>query len=114
MENTEFVQCGDLEKISGVDIVYSLPLRIKHEFALLDDGLRRAIALVSSGSQSLVVWNPSSVGSINDLRGENPNSFVCVEPVSCWPGAMTLKPGDKYDLLVAIQALSPSQNEENQ
>lgn len=112
-ENTEFTQCGDLEKLSGVDIVYSLPPRIKHEFALLDDGLRRAVALVSSGSQSLVVWNPENVESMGDLKGENPGCFVCVEPVSCWPGAATLKPGEKYDLLVAIQALAPSQNEED-
>ena len=74
------------------------------ETALLDAGLRRAIALVSSGNAKAVVWNPDTAAVVADHGPDDWRRFVCVEPVSEWPGGATLEPGAKHELLVAIQA----------
>ena len=55
---SEHVQVGDLAMTTSTDHVFSLPEAPKHEFALIDSGLRRAIAMASSGNGSAIVWNP--------------------------------------------------------
>ncbi len=102
---TDHVQTGDLEMTTETDRVFALPAAPKHEFALLDNGLRRAIALVGSGHASLVVWNPGPDVAIPDFEADDWRKFVCVEPVTHWPKALKLlEPGEKHEFLVAIQA----------
>ena len=97
-------QAGDLLFDSAHSRVFELPATPKHEFALLDPGLRRAIALASTGNGRLVVWNPGSEKSFADLAADDWKKFVCVEPVSDWPGGRTLAPGEKHVLAAAVQA----------
>ena len=81
-----------------------MPPAPKHEFAILDEGLKRAIALVSSGNGKTVVWNPDTAYVVDDHTPDDWKRFVCVEPVSDWPGGGTLQPGERHELLAAIQA----------
>jgi len=96
-------QEGDLRMDRETDHIFSLPPAPKHEFAIVDDGLRRAIALVSSGNTKTVVWNPGPGEKLPDFQPDDWRRFVCVEPVSDWPGGGTLAPGATHELLAAIQ-----------
>jgi len=100
----EVRQNGDLRMDHETDHIFSLPAAPKHEFAIVDDGLRRAVALVSSGNAKTVVWNPGAEGKLADFQPEDWKKFVCVEPVSDWPGGGTLAPGATHELLAAIQS----------
>ena len=97
-------QDGDLRLDREVDHIFSLAAEPKHEFAVLDPGLGRALAVVSSGNTKAVVWNPGPEGKLPDFGPDDWRRFVCVEPVSDWPGGGTLEPGAKHELLMAIQA----------
>jgi len=96
-------QAGDLKVDFAPDHIFSLPSALKHEFALLDPGLRRAIALVSSGNVKLVVWNCGSDAEPADFSKGDWRKYVCLEPVSDWPDGRELKPGERHELLAAIQ-----------
>ena len=85
------------------DDVLVLPEAPKHEFAIIDPGLRRAIAVVSTGNTRQVVWNCGDEPPCDMAPGDW-RRFVCVEPVSDWPGGRTLAPGGEYVLAVAIQS----------
>ena len=103
-ELKEFVQGGDLKVDFAPDHIFTLPPAPKHEFAVVDSGLRRAIALVSSGNTKTVVWNVGEGGSLPDFAADDWRKYVCVEPVSGWPGAAPLAPGETHELMAAIQA----------
>ena len=96
-------QEGDLRMDRETDHIFGLPPAPKHEFAILDPGLRRAIALVSSGNTKTVVWNPGPKDVLADFEPDDWRKFVCVEPVSDWPGGGTLAPGETHELLAAVQ-----------
>ena len=97
-------QAGDLKADHEVDHIFNLPAAPKHEFALVDPGLGRAIAIVSSGNTKTVVWNPDTSYVVDDHTADDWKKFLCVEPVSDWPGGGTLAPGASHELLAAIQA----------
>ena len=103
-ELAEGVQSGDLRVDFAPDHIFTLPTAPKHEFALLDPGLKRAIALVSSGNAKAVIWNVGEDGRLHDFAADDWRRYVCVEPVSEWPGAQPLKPGESHELLAAVQA----------
>ena len=94
---------GDLVLDHAPDDVLVLPEAPKHEFAIIDPGLRRAIAVVSTGNTRQVVWNCGDEPPCDMAPGDW-RRFVCVEPVSDWPGGRTLAPGGEYVLAVAIQS----------
>lgn len=95
---------GDLKLDFAPDNIYTLADVAKHEFVIVDGGLKRAIAIVSSGNDKAVVWNPGEEGRLADLEANDWRRFICVEPVSDWPGARTLAPGESHCLMTAIQA----------
>ena len=97
-------QAGDLKADHEVDHIFDLPAAPKHEFALVDPGLGRAIAIVSSGNTKTVVWNPDTSYVVDDHTADDWRKFLCVEPVSDWPGGGTLQAGASHALLAAIQA----------
>jgi len=105
VDMSEGVQQGDIAMTSPKDHVFSLPPAPKHEFAILDSGLRRAVAMVSSGNESAIVWNPGPGSGIHDFEEDDWRRFICVEPVTHWPKATrALGPGETHELLAAIQA----------
>ena len=97
------VRKGDLVLDHAPDDVFVLPDAPKHEFAVLDPGLGRAIAVVSAGNTREVVWNCGDEPPC-DFGPDDWRRYVCVEPVSDWPGGRTLAPGETYTLSAAIQA----------
>ena len=103
-ELVEGVQRGDVLLSSDKDHIFTMKDEPKHEFALLDPSLRRAIAIVSGGNGKLVVWNPGTAYVVDDHQADDWKKFVCVEPVGDWPGGRTLKPGETYGLVAAIQS----------
>ena len=102
---SEHVQTGDLAMTTSTDHVFELKPAAKHEFAVMDPGLRRAIAMVGSGHGTAIVWNPGPGNVIPDFSPDDWRKFVCVEPVTHWPKAVkALGPGESHDLIVAIQS----------
>ena len=106
------VQVGDIAMTCPKDHIFSLPPSPRHEFAVVDSGLRRAIAIASAGNDRAVVWNPGTNYTLPDFDEDSWRRFVCVEPVSDWPGGRTLEPGGKYTLLAAIQSTMEGCDEE--
>lgn len=96
-------QSGDLALDHDVDHIFAMPTSPKHEYALVDEAAGRATAVVSSGNDAAVVWNPGPGGKLPDLAPEDWRKFVCVEPVSDWPGGRTLAPGERHVLAASIQ-----------
>ena len=100
----EGVQTGDFALTEAKDHAFRLPEAPKHEFALIDASLRRAIAVVSSGNGSAIVWNPGEAQKLPDLADDDWRKFVCVEPITDWPRAgLRLEPGASHVLTAAIQ-----------
>ena len=100
----EFAWDGDLPVTSAYDHVFTLPEAPRHEFAILDSSLRRAIAIVSSGNDMAVVWNCGTEERPCDFGADDWMKYVCVEPVSDWPAGRVLEPGESHALTAAIQA----------
>lgn len=105
VEGREEHQEADLKMDHATDHIFALPMAPKHEFAVIDEGLRRAIAIASSGNTKTVVWNPGTEAVMTDHTAEDWRKFVCVEPVSDWPGGGTLEVGASHELMVAIQGM---------
>ncbi|MBO5751944.1 MAG: hypothetical protein J6R80_06035 [Kiritimatiellae bacterium] len=103
-ENDLGERSGDIKLDYAPDDVFALPDTPKHAFAILDPGLRRAIAVVSAGNTREVVWNCGEGANIVDFGEGDWQRYVCVEPVSDWPGGRTLEPGQSHELMVAIQS----------
>ena len=95
---------GDLAVTSAYDHVFTMPDEPKHEYAILDSSLRRALAMVSTGNDMTVVWNCGTEEKLKDFADDDWSKYVCVEPVSDWPCGRTLAPGEKYSLAAAIQS----------
>ena len=104
-------QAGDLVMDHPTDHIFTLPSSPRHEFAVIDSGLRRAVAIASSGNDRVVVWNPGDECRIPDFDEDSWRRFVCVEPVSDWPDGRVLEPGGKYVLAAAIQSTMETANE---
>jgi len=100
----EGVWRGDLTADFAPDHIFTLPVAPKHELAILDPGLKRAIAVVASGNDCAVVWNCGKDSPMCDYGPDDWSKYICVEPVSDWPGGRTLAAGEKHVLTAAIQA----------
>ena len=87
----------------ALDHVFTMKMEPKHEYAILDNSLHRALAMVSAGNDMTVVWNCGEA-VMKDFEPDDWKKYVCVEPVSDWPGGRTLAPGERHSLTAAIQA----------
>lgn len=105
---SEKVQSGSLVLDSSVDSVFTLEDAPKHGFAVMDNGLGRAVAVACNGARRLVVWNPGPETPLPDLAEGDWRRFVCVEPVTSWPDAgAPLAPGESRILRAALQSSLP-------
>lgn len=96
---------GDLRVDDSYDHVFTVT---KREWAILDPGLKRAIAMVSRGNKKLIVWNPGPVkeGDFENLGPDEWKDFVCVEPSTLFrPDAVEVVPGVAHELVCAIQSV---------
>ena len=99
------VWTGDLVFNTEYDHVFTVK---KSEFAILDPGLRRAIAIASRGNSKLVCWNPGAVDLPDrNLGADDWRRFVCVEPATLFreDAAIKIAPGESHELLMAIQSV---------
>ncbi len=103
---SEGVFAGDFAATEPSDHVVTMPEgRARHEVALLDPVLRRAIAVASTGNRKLVIWNPGPGNSLADQAPDDWRKFLCVEPATLWRDAgFTLAPGEEHVLEAAIQS----------
>lgn len=69
-------------------------------YSLHDPVLRRRIGLATSGSRSLVVWNPGEQGiaAISDAPADGWRHFVCLEAANAGEDVIELAPGETYTL----------------
>ena len=69
-------------------------------FELHDPVLRRCITLQTSGSRSLVVWNPgeSGIAAIADAPADSWRDFVCLETANAGEDVIELAPGQRHTL----------------
>ena len=76
-------------------------------FALIDPTLGRRIDLTTSGSGSLVVWNPGASGTaaISDAPSDGWRRFVCLEAANAGEDVILLAPGQTHVLQQTIGAL---------
>lgn len=103
---TRHVLEGDLSPAQGCDHVFELPDGPKHEFAIIDPGLKRAIAIAGSNHSVCTVWNPNTAYRVSDHTAEEYRGFLCVEPCTAWRRPLTvLKPGESSELSMAIQSV---------
>lgn len=102
---TDSVWTGDLKFNTEYDHVFTVT---KCEFAIIDPGLRRAIAIASRGNAKLVCWNPGAVDLPDrNLGADDWRKFVCVEPATLFKedASITVKPGESHELLMAVQSV---------
>jgi glucose-6-phosphate 1-epimerase len=98
------VQQGDFAVGAEKDHVFDMIAAQRHEVALIDDVLKRAIAVVSSGNRHTVVWNPGEGNEPADQSAGDWKRYLCVEPVGDWPNARELAPGQSDEFTAAIQS----------
>ncbi len=99
------VWTGDLAFNTEYDHVFTVK---KNEFAIIDPGLRRAIAIASRGNTKLVCWNPGAADlPSRNISGDDWRKFVCVEPATLFKEDSTIRiaPGESHELLMAVQSV---------
>jgi len=81
--------------------------RTGNRFALIDPVLGRCIDLTTSGSRSLVVWNPgaSGIAAIGDAPVDGWHRFVCLEAANASEDAISLAPGQTHTLQQTVSAV---------
>lgn len=80
--------------------------RTGNRFALTDPALGRRIDLTTSGSRSLVVWNPgaSGIAAIGDAPADGWHRFVCLEAANAGEDVVSLAPGRTHVLQQTVGA----------
>jgi glucose-6-phosphate 1-epimerase len=83
--------------------------RTSNRFALVDPALNRRIDLTTSGSRSLVVWNPGQTGiaAIGDAPSDGWRHFVCLEAANAGEDVIELEPNGSHSLqqIVSVSTL---------
>ena len=71
-----------------------------NRFELVDPVLGRRIELTTSGSRSLVVWNPgaSGIAALSDAPADGWRQFVCLETANAGADVITLAAGASHSL----------------
>ena len=76
------------------------------DFSLDDPNLARRIRLRSSGSRSLVVWNPNAekIKAFTDIPNEGWRDYICLEVANAGTDVITLAPGASHRIEQVISA----------
>lgn len=79
-------------------------LEVGGRYRLRDPVLGRCIALTTSGSRSLVVWNPGAVGAaaMADV-GPGWRDYLCLEAANAGPDTVVLAPGARHQLAQRVE-----------
>ncbi len=77
------------------------------QYVLKDPGLKRRIGITTTGSRSVVVWNPGETGAQKmDDVGAGWRNYVCVEAANAGTDVIALAPGGRH-VLKQVLAVSP-------
>lgn len=76
------------------------------ECVLHDAGIGRALAMAYTGTSRMVVWNPwiDKARAMSDFGDDEYTRMLCLEPANTDGDAVTLAPGAKHTLSLALQA----------
>ncbi len=76
------------------------------ECVLHDASLGRALAMAYTGTSRMVVWNPwiDKARAMSDFGDDEYTRMLCLEPANTDGDAVTLAPGAKHTLSLALQA----------
>ena len=91
-------QNGDVLIGQEVDRIYT---DVPTEVSIIDDELKRRINIASTGSNSMVVWNPwvDIAAAMADLRDDDYLRFLCVETTNAAPDEVVVLPGEECCLM---------------
>ncbi len=69
-------------------------------FEMIDADAKRTITLTTSGSRSLVIWNPGALGAaaMDDVGSAQWPRFVCLEAANAGTDIISIAPGREYVL----------------
>ncbi len=75
-------------------------------YVLRDPGFRRRIGIATTGSRSLVAWNPGAeaAAKMADV-GEGWRDYVCLEAANVGPDVIELAPGGRHVLEQVVEVL---------
>lgn len=98
----DLVQATPFDATAACDRVYH---GVSGAYQLNDPVWRRRIVIESTGSQSLVVWNPGAERSraIADLGPTAWRDFYCLEVANAGPDVVLLAPGAEHQLSQTIR-----------
>jgi glucose-6-phosphate 1-epimerase len=96
-------QQGLLNVRGETDRIYAPPAP---RCALHDPGIGRTLAAVYAGAKRLVVWNPwiDKARALPDFGDDEYTRMLCLEPANTDGDEITLPPGARHTLSLAIQA----------
>jgi len=91
------MQEGNIRFDKEVDRIYQAAPYMVH---LKDAGLKRTVAISSTGGHTTVVWNPwaENAESIKDLDENSYRNFVCVETVNAGDDDVVLAANEQHTL----------------
>jgi glucose-6-phosphate 1-epimerase len=80
----------------------------QHSYTLVDPVWQRRIQIDTTGSQSVVVWNPGHERSctVVDLPDDGWHGFFCVETTNAGPDVVLLAPGAEHRLTHTLRVTS--------
>lgn len=99
-------QAGSIAFAEETDRVY---INTAAECVIEDDGLKRRIHVVKSGSQSTVVWTPwiEKAKKMGDMgQPDGWREMVCVESANALENLVTVAPGTCHSLVVEYRAVN--------
>jgi glucose-6-phosphate 1-epimerase len=98
----EFLQAENEPPRPPIDRIYA---SAHSSVVLHDKGWRRRVHVASSGSHSVVVWNPGPdlAQRMGDIGREQCNAFYCVEVANAGFDVVALAPGAQHTLTQALR-----------
>jgi glucose-6-phosphate 1-epimerase len=94
---------GPLTIRAETDRLFSPP---EPKVALLDAGLKRALAMTFAGTSKMMVWNPwvDKARALPDFGDDEYTRMLCLEPANAADAAVALAPGGRHALSLSLQA----------
>jgi len=113
---------GYVDRLTGIGHVQQGPVAITAETdrlyaqgddgttcGLRDDGARRVIEVEADDKRALVIWNPwiDKAARMVDFGDDEYTRMICLEPANTDGDEVTLEPGARHTLSMAVQAALP-------
>lgn len=95
-------QKGEVTIAAEVDRIYTdVPAKV----SISDEAQKRHIHLTSTGSHSMVVWNPwqDIAASMADLKDDDYRRLLCVETTNAAPDVVDVSPGEEHCMAVEFR-----------